>query len=473
MDPSRSLILVLVLLGPSPALRGQEGSPPTASRPPWPQARGKLALELREEEWKARLRSGSPEGGFAGLSLLARDEGLELRGALCREGGESFAAAGPGRPEGALGLLANPASYSASSLCGPPVSIDTSLASGTAVLGAGRRPLSAFALAEGGGSGLLLRREGGEGESFQPRSAAAGLCAGGGTWAAAAALSLRKEREGSGGWEPESPPDPAGLLVLGALCRELGGASGRAFFGLAASLGELEGPGFAARLEADARLAGLYIRLRAALVGPGFRELSGGFPERSLAAAADLRLALKRAAALGLALRLEAPRPDPGEPARFGSSAAAVLSLPLDREGGPLVLAPRFEAAKEAGGGLEYELALACSRRADAGKTRLELGLGLGGEKGLRGAEASLARSAEGSRGLELEFELALSALEGGDPEAPVLADPELRLSFPLASGAELRLEAAGPEGGFALEPLEEAEAAPGFSLSLRYLLAF
>lgn len=458
---------------------------------------GRFIFDLASESLAARLTLGSSGADFVGLSLGADEESADLRCALRIRGetgsGGSFIAVGPGAPSGSLRLLSDPLSSGLLSSRGGPVALSPSLESGTAVLGLGVvRPapggvcdesFEAFALAGGAGGGLLLRRaqfaESSEDIPFEPRYLAAGLGGGvsdgEGRWSALVAASARRGTSGSGGWEPDIPADPAGLVLHGALVRERWTESTRVLFGFVASAGRLEGPGLAARIEADAREGPLFLRIAASRAGTGFRVLSGSYPERSLSLAGDIRLALKRASSLTCALRLEMPRTDAGDPPLFGGSARCAYSLPLYAGDGTRVLWPRLELSRSPGADVRTELGFGLKGKRDGKGTNLDLALLLGGENGMDGLRVALDSATRGAaRGLGADFELGLSWLEEGDPNTAPRADAALRLEFPLpapsAGRTSLRLELSCPEGGVILAPFLPDEAAPILEWSIRYV---
>jgi hypothetical protein len=502
---------------------------------------GRLSFSLDGDSLESRLISGSSGSDFAGFSFLADDEAAVIRGAFRREGkvelaglGRPFLAAGPGSSAGALRMLSDPLSFSVLSAQAVPVSVAPDLESGTVVLcvgtvgedragnldgadggGTAASParaafLTTYALAsaaaDSANAGLLLRRgqlkDGDDHPSFEPSSAAAGIgfgvADGEGSWSALGAASLRRARAGGGGWEPDPPPDPAGLVLHGALLRERRTMSTRTLVGFAASLGRLEGPGLAVRLEAEAREGPLLVRIAAARAGSGFRELAGTEPERGLSLASDLRLALRRASALALALRLESPRRRAGSPPLFGGSARLAWTLPVYARDRLRSFEPRLEFSRKAGAAAEGRLGFALKGLRGGTGTNFDLSLGLDERHGLTGAEAAFESSIrDEASGLELGFELGLDWLEDGDPSAPVIAEAALRLDLPLpdaspasakgaigfgqglparasasARGADLRIEVGCPEGGIVLAPRVPANAWPGFVWSIRYVRA-
>ena len=443
-------------------------------------------------------------------------------------------AAGPGGAAGPLEMLADPLAFGAQSLSEAPVSLAPDLKSGTVVLCVGAAAdaastlermaaglgdsarlgfVAAYALAANAseGAGLFLRRaqflDRVDEEAFEPRSAAAGLGFGlagdEGLWAFLAAASLRRSRPGSGGWEPDRASDPAGLVLHGAVVREFQTERGRALAGFAASLGRLEGPGLAARLQAETRTGPLLARFAAATSGPGFRELSGSRPERSLAVASDLRLGLRRASALALALRLESPA---NVPPLLGGSARLSWRVPLYNGGRVRSLEPRIEFDRKAGEASETRFGFALRGRRRGAGTNLDLSLGIGEASGLSGAKAAFESSTrDEGLGVETGFELDLGWLQDGDPSSPIVAEASLHLDLPLpwspgwagtavspgrgmqdtmrdtvhgaargpVRGASLRLEIASPEDGLILAPRPDAEACPALVWSIKFVQAF
>jgi len=452
--------------------------------------RGRLSLELAAESLEARLSYGSSSSNFGCLGLVADEAAALVRGAIRVEGegcGElldgPYLAAGPGAPAGCLRLLADPLSYTPVSARASLIALSPSLASGTAVLGAGAAggsfALEAFAAASGSSgaaAGFLLRRaqfeDGTDEPAFEPRSVATGLglgvADGEGRWSAIAAASARLASAGGGGWEPAPPPDAAGLILCGALVRERRAAATRALVGLAASMGRLEGVGLAGRVEAEAREGPLFLRLSAACAGTEFRALSGSYPSRGLSLAGDARIALRRASVLACALRLESPRPLPGEMPRLGSSTRLAYSMPFARAAG--ALEPRVEAARKAGEAPSVEVGLAFRGRREGKGTNLDLALVVDSGKSAAGWKASLSsRARDDCFGIGLGAELGLSRLGGGSE--PLVAEATLRVELPLAGNASLEVEAATAKGGLSLAPSAAGDAAPSFAWSIRYAM--
>ena len=453
-----------------------------------PNAEGRLAFSLTGDCLEALVNRRWGYENYGGISFSADEEGAEIKGgfSLVVDDGDgegerpsTFIAAGPGRASGCVRFLSEPLGFGSVATHGGAVALDSSLASATVVLGAGAKGISAFALAKGSEAGLILRRgtsELGSQELVAPRLASAGIeydrQDGVGRWSSALATTLRSGSAGGGGWEPKPPPESPGLVLLGALAREWRNPWGSTWFGLAASAGALEGPGLAARLEAEARQGPFLLRLAAAEAGMGFRSLSGSPPDRSLAIAADIRLALRRATALGIALRLESPRLWAIAPPRFGSSARFSLTLPL----GESALVPRLEIARQPGEEHETGLGLALKKAHRDWGTDFDLSFGLGGETGLKNLKASLSSRAERfgpGRKLGFGLELGLSCLEGGERAAPVRATFELSFSVRLPSDAELWIKAASPEKDVVLAPITEGAARERIELSLRYIVGF
>ena len=123
------------------------------------------------------------------------------------------------------------------------------------------------------------------------------------------ALSLRRGKGSSGGWEPETRSLPADLGAFVALAGERRSREGAVRWAWAAEAYPHEAPAFACRFEAEESSGALFTRIRAGAAGEGFRLLLGARPERLSGFALDFRLALRRAAAATLSLRAEAPSP--------------------------------------------------------------------------------------------------------------------------------------------------------------------
>jgi hypothetical protein len=316
-----------------------------------------MLLHLEAGAFSSRLALGASSGGLSLASSL--DASGPGRGGL-----GSRLLAGPGYPTGPLYALSAPTAYSSGlSARGFPLRLDPSLAASTSVLGLGlglgpgrwEGSISLFGAASGLEAGLLFGREGlaggEEGSRAWPPSLpealamGAALCLGpasqesflsrGSGIGLVAALSLRREKEASGGWKPETRSLPADLGAFAALSGESRSREGAVRWAWAAETYPHEAPAFAFRLEAEASAGPLFARARAGAAGAGFRLLLGPLPERLAGLALDFRLALRRAAAVTLAFRAETGSLEALRSASpvFASSLALGLELPLGLEG--------------------------------------------------------------------------------------------------------------------------------------------
>ncbi|HUW41381.1 MAG TPA: hypothetical protein VMV90_10240 [Rectinemataceae bacterium] len=450
------------------------------------------------ESLRSRLLLGAPGSSRLAVMLDEGENGARLVGSFDfeAEGSGTRVAAGPGSASGALRLLADPAYLSSGLDARPGVELDSSLSSGTAVLGVEAGALSVFALERGAGAGIVLPATGsvlGEPQGASPpEAAAAGLGLtlpwGGGSIGTVASASLRTGRAGGEGWRPDPSPDSPGLVVDLGLLRTLNWPSGRAAVGLAASQGRVEGPGLAARIEAEERRGAFSLRAAAGAAGSGFRGLYGSKPLNELGVAADLRLILRRSAALGLGLRLKskpastateseaAPGWDSGGAER---SARLSFAAPLPQYGRSLDLSCAVENGADVPAALRLGMALAASLRSEAGLWRSRWGaeLRFGGESGPGFDGLSLSLTAgrtppQDVLGPELEARLGLELLDGGAAEAPALADLGIDLWLPLRSSSRLGLGVDVPSPGFRLDRLDAAPAGEA-KLSLSYRCRF
>jgi hypothetical protein len=462
---------------------------------------------MDEFSLRSRLRLGMPDSSYLALLLDEEERGARLVGALDLESESGFPissriVAGPGSASGALRLFADPAYLSMGLDDNACVELDTSLSSGTAVLGVEAGSFSAFAMERGTGAGIVFPRSGSVTREAElpspPEAAAAGLGFslpwGEGSLRTIAAVSLRTGRAGGDGWKPDPPPDPAGLVVDLGVLRTRSWASGRATLGLAASQGRIEGPGLAARIEAEDMRGALSLHAAAGASGGGFRDLYGSKPRYELGAATDLRLALRKAATLSLALRLKAKRTqsstlletsyaDAASPFWDSELAqrSARLSLvaPLPRYGRSMDLSCAVESGANAPTAMLFGLGLAASERSAAGLWRRRWGgeLRFGGDHGPGFDGLALSLSAgrsppTGVYGPLIDMTLGLELFEGGRSDSPAIADLAIDLWLPLRESSRLGLGVDVPSPGLYLDRLATGPG-KGPKLSLSYQCSF
>ncbi|MGO8694645.1 MAG: hypothetical protein ACLQMF_13370 [Rectinemataceae bacterium] len=473
----------------------------------------RLDLYADETALRSRLRFGMAGPSYFALLLDEEERGSRLVGALDIEARSSAfdssrLVVGPGSASGALRLLVDPA-YLSTGLDGADcVELDSSLSSGTAVLGLEAGPFSAFALERGAGAGIVFPRSGSltcEAElPSPPEAAAAGmgfsLPWGGGTLCAFTSLSLRAGRAGAEAWKPDPAPDSAGLVFDLGVVRIRRWDSGWVAMGLAGSQGRIEGPGLAARIEAEERRGVLGFRAAAGAVGSGFRDLYGSRPLYELGAAADLRLALRRAATLTLGFRLKSKATaggvaltaaDTGE--ALDASAAASswdselaqrsarvsLLAPLPRYGRTVDLSWALERGADAATAVLLDIGLSVSERLPSGLWHCRWGgeLRFGGDRGpgFDGLSFSLSAGRSppaGSSGPFIDMTFGLELLEGGMSYSPAIADLGIDLWLPLRDSSRLGLGLDAPSSGLFLDRLE-AGPGDGPKLSLSYRCTF
>lgn len=475
MRPSRILYPLLWAASLSLAAQG------LSFAPPWSGEFGASLEESRSLSMRLRLEAGGLEGR---LALGASSEGLSLASSLDatgpgRGGLGSRLLAGPGYPAGPLYALCAPTAYSSGlSARGFPLRLDPSLAASSSVLGLGlglslgrwEGSLSLFGAASGLEGGFLLAREGlaGAGEGTQavapglPEAAAMGaaFCLGSGvrdrasasSWLSlVTALSLRREKEASGGWEPETRGLPADLGAFAALSGERRSGKGAVRWAWAAEAYPHEAPAFAFRLEAEESSGPLFFtRARAGAAGGGFRLLLGPLPERLAGLALDFRLALRRAAAATLALRAEAGSPEElrSSPAVFKPSLAAGLELPLGAVG--LSARPLLELGWGDSGFAAFSLGLKWARGglSSSGQAGLEARPSEGGPPSLKGkfsADFLFCPVGRGEPSVDCRISLEAEHLDSRLSLAP-LADASLRLEWGLAPAGRLSLGVAVEE---------------------------
>ncbi len=461
--------------------------------------RGRASFDLDGSSMQARILLGEAEGSRLGLAMAADGRLAELRGLFCLrsrgEGPQASLLAGPGSAAGPVRLLADPTSFSPGFRLGPPAEADPSLESATSVIACEAGPVALFALARGSSPGLLVARPGpaslssrdgpgSKGSVFE--TAAGGFCLGPrgeeGGWALVGASSLRRGRKGGDGWRPDPPPDAGGQVLVSGLVAERRWQGGRSSAGAELSWGRLEGPGIAARLEAEAGLGFLALRVAAGAAAESFRNLYGEESARRLGLACDARLALRRSAFLSAAYRLESPRSGPGGPPRLERSLATLLELPL-------LSAP-------GGGSAELGIELG-GDEAFRGDSRFSLALSRGGESasplwrigvyscllpsrpsprsvlGPVGA-SFMCRScpspeSPGPEPFRLEAELGLEALADGLSSAPVIAKGSLGIGLALDRASVLSLAMSLPPEGLELRPRQATAPGPGLVFSVAY----
>jgi len=441
---------------------------------------GEFGAGLEDEERLAmllRLEAGGIEGR---LALGASAGGLSLASSLDasgpgRPGGGSRLLAGPGFPSGPLYVLAAPTAYSSGlSARGFPLRLDPSLAASSSVLGLGvglglgrqEGSLSLFAAASGLEGGFLFAREGfaggGEGSRAEPPGLPEALALGsvfclgpsvrgrpspeGSGISLVTALSLRRGKEGGGGWEPETRDLPADFGAFAALAGERRSREGAFRWAWAAEVYPHEAPAFAFRLEAEESSGRLFTRARAGAAGEGFRLLLGPLPARLAGLALDFRLALRRAAAATLSLRAEAGSAEALRAASpvFAPSLALGFELPLGVEGLSARPLLELEWGEPSACALSLGLKWARGRLSSSGKAGLELradGNEAAGPSLDGTASADFIFRPESGREPSVDCRISLKAkgLAAGAPAAPA-ADASLKLEWGLAHSGRLSL---------------------------------
>jgi hypothetical protein len=447
---------------------------------------GSLSSTLYEDSLALRLGLGRGPS-YLGLGLDSSEDGAFLEGCLFlaadREGGPSLAA-GPGSASGSLRLLADPASTTALSM-GAPVALDRSLESRTAVLDLQAGPLSLFGIA--GGRGPIAFASKARGEERSMGAVAGGFSLGIARDAyrieALTAASYAKPAAPSSGWQPDAYASPAlnscgagEPLAEAALLVERSGKEGGALAALSGSYGALAGPALAFRLQARETVGPLDLRIRAAAASPGFRVLFGA-PERRLAgAAAEARLAMRRASSVSVSAEAEAAGQGLRYAPSWGESAAVKLVLPLGIETVGAVesrLEARFPAEGERGGSCAF--AYGRGEAEEGGQARVEARLDWG--RAVEGLELALSTEAAARGGLpSLCLDLGLELFDGGRASSPVLAKGGLGLALPCGLGGFLELDVDLPEAGVALEPRAAPPGGPApteLAFRLRYKASF
>lgn len=485
-----------------------QGFPPA---PPWS---GEFGASLEDSERLSMLLLLEVGGLEGRLALGASSRGLSLASSLEASGPGSKGSgcrllAGPGFPSGPLYALCAPTAYSSGlSARGFPLRLDPSLAASSSVLGLGlglglgrwEGSLSVFGAASGLEGGFLLAMDGlaGAGEvsrveapglpdslalgavfSFGPDGR--GLLSGNSGISLVTALSLRREKEGAGGWEPETRGLPADLGAFAALSGERRSREGAVRWAWAAEAYPHEALAFAFRLEAEERVGPLLTRARAGAAGAGFRLLLGPLPERLAGLALDFRLALRRAAAATLSFRAEMASLEElrAAPSLFTPSLAAGLELPLGAAG--LSARPLLELkwGDSSSAALSLGLKWARGGLSSSGQACLELSppQAEGGAPSLKGsASANILFCPEGGREPSVDCRISLKAEDpaAGTPQAPT-ADVSLRLEWGLAPSGRLSLGVAVEEAALlvhgAAEEGSEGGAEARFSAAYRLSL--
>lgn len=399
----------------------------------------------------------------AGLGLEAKEEEMGIVGALSLASADDRSArlvAGPGSASGAARLLVDPTSPSPLS-SGPPVELDASLQSRSSVLGLSSESAALFAIAEGRGIERDLHAAA-LGLSFGLDGAAGGL-------SGVVAASCDGPATESSGWRPDPSASPSMIAADGerpmasaGLVAQRRGPSGSSLAALAASYGRLAGLGLALRLESRERAGPLSLSVAAGAAGSSFRQLSGPRQGRLFEAAAEARLALRRAASIGAAVEVMAEGAGLSYAPSWGRKGSLRLILPI--LGAARVFDARLEAESPAGGAALGGLSCALSSAAAS------LGASLRWDDALAGVKLSLRTRLAYEGGLpELGLDLALELLDKGKAESPVKATGGLRLDLPLRPGSSVLLEAALPEEGLVLAPGVGSDRVSGLALSLRY----
>ncbi len=432
------------------------------------QARAEASLSRDELGLKAVLGRGASS---LGLGFETQGEGREFAACLRLEpGGEAgpLLLAGRGSASGPSRLLVDPCSSARLGL-GAPVELDSSLESKTSVAALGSGPLSIFALL--------------------PKPASTGVeeaCAGlslelplarGSLGAVGAAYFEGVQTEPSG-WLPQPSASPlvraadrkepcfSGALISRG---QAGGAWSLA--ALAASYGRVAGQGLAFRLEAGELLGPLSLRSAAAVAGAGFRELEGPRSRQRLEALLEARLALRRASSLSLLVEGQAEGESLMYSPLWGQREAFLLSLPLGASAASLEAGLKLASPCAAASGGSLSLALKRGPGAEEGG-RARLGVELDWESRVSGLGLELETGLAGRGGLPLlGLDLALTLLDKGSLESPVLAKAETSLALPFGQGGRIELRAILPQRS--LGPSPASTVLPSPQLGLRYTTVF
>jgi hypothetical protein len=252
------------------------------------------------------------------------------------------------------------------------------------------------------------------------------------------------------------------------------GDTGSALAAVSGSYGRLAGPALAFRLESRETAGPFDLRFRASAASPAFRALFGKLEERLAGAAAEARLAMRRAAFLSARVEAEAMGQGLRYAPQWGEAAALKLVLPVGIEAGR-VFESKIEARRSPEG-------------VDGGSWALEVKRGNAEEGGAASVIATvdweqqaaqdlvlgLATTAAAKGGLpSLGLDLGIELFDGGSSASPVVAKGGASVTFPWGRTGSLELDADLPEKGIALEPVLEGSAAPSFVFRLRYKASF
>jgi hypothetical protein len=437
------------------------------------------------------MRLGLHTGAaYIGLGMDSSEEEAFFEG--CLQLGENaergpWFVAGPGYSAGSLRLLADPTSTTAFS-SGPPVALDRTLDSRSAIVGLRAGPLALFGVGQGKGPLAFASR--GEAEGRSPGAAAGGfsLCMLRSEYRveALAASSFAKTPSPISGWKPDPYSAPAlnsgeaaTPITQAALLVERRGERSGALIALSGSYGELAGPAGALRLQAREEAGDLGLRLRAAAAGPGYRALFGKPEERLAGAAAELRLAMRRSASLSVALETEAEGKGLRYAPLWGESKSLRLVLPLSLNSYRFLEAA-IEAKRSAEGERSGSSSLSMkSGRAEEGGAAKVCAV-VDWVRRFEDLVLSLSTDLATAKGLpSLGLDVGLELFDGGEAASPVLAKGGIGFAFPCGERGELSIDADLPESGVPLEPRldrqvdQEGRKNFGPVLRLRYKASF